>query len=88
MQYVLLKEERRDKNYNPVVRQRYHFIYNDLPYSIDVYDNLLGQDKTYILRFANLTKVDARSLVPNFLVAGEDVRLDSRYTLQSIAKIK
>jgi hypothetical protein len=70
MQYVLLKEERIDKNYKPVVRQRYHFIHNDLPYSIDVYDNLFGRDKTYILRFANLTKVDGRSLIPNFLVAG------------------
>jgi predicted cupin superfamily sugar epimerase len=88
MQYVLLKEERRDKDYKAVVRQRYHFIHNGLPYSIDVYDNIHGQEKTYILRFANLNGQEARSLIPSFLVATEDVRLDARYTLHSIARIQ
>lgn len=88
MQYVLLKEQRSDKNYRAIVRQRYHFIYNDLPYSIDVYDNILGNDKTYILRFANLTGQEGRSFIPTFLIAKEDVRLDVRYTLHNIAKIQ
>lgn len=68
-----------------MVRQRYHFIHHDLPYSIDIYDNLLGEEKTYILRFANPNSQDPASLVPDFLFAIQDVRRDSRYSLREIA---
>lgn len=53
LQYVMLREEKVDNKYKVINRQRYSFVYNNLPYAIDVYDNLYGQPKTYILRFAN-----------------------------------
>lgn len=87
LQYVMLREEKADKNYRVINRQRYSFVHNDLPYAIDVYDNIYGKPKTFILRFANKKEVDPRSLIPDFITAHEDVRQDPRYTLRNIAKI-
>ncbi len=83
----MLREEKADKNFHVINRQRYHFVYNEHPYNIDVYNNLYGREKTYILRFANPRKQDSKALFPDFLVAIEDVRLDQRYSLKNIAKI-
>jgi hypothetical protein len=83
----MLREEKADKDSHVVNRQRYSFVYNDLPYSIDVYDNIYGRSKTYILRFANKKELDPTTLIPDFLTAHEDVRKDHRYTLSSIAKL-
>lgn len=87
LQYVMLREEKADKGYRVINRQRYSFVYNDLPYTIDVYENIYGRPKTYILRFANKREVDGRTLIPDFLTAHEDVRQDPRYSLRNIAKI-
>jgi hypothetical protein len=57
LQYVSLREERADSKFKVVNRQRFTFVYNDLPYTVDVYDNIYGRPKTYILRFANLQGV-------------------------------
>ena len=70
-----------------VDRQRYNFVYNDHPYTIDVYDNIYGRPKTFILRFANNKQLDPRTLIPDFLNATEDVRKDPRFTLSAIAKL-
>ena len=53
----MLKEEKADPNYRAVNRERYTFVYHHLPYTIDVYDDLYGKPKTYILRFANMEGV-------------------------------
>jgi len=87
LQYVMLREEKADKGYKVVNRQRYHFVYNDHPYTIDVYENIYGRPKTFILRFANNKQLDPRTLIPGFLTAHEDVRKDARFTLNSIAKL-
>jgi hypothetical protein len=87
LQYVMLREEKADKNSHVVNRQRYSFVYNDIPYSIDVYDNIYGKPKTYILRFANNQELDPRTLIPEFFNALEDVRRDSRYTLSAISRL-
>lgn len=39
----MLREEKADKTYKTVIRERYHFVYHDLPYSIDIYNNIYGQ---------------------------------------------
>lgn len=52
----MLREEKIDKSYKVINRQRYSFVYKNIPYSIDFYENIYGQPKTYILRFANNIK--------------------------------
>lgn len=54
----MLRESKVDKTLKTVNRQRYNFVHNNLPYSIDVYDNIYGEPKTYILRYANNNNVN------------------------------
>lgn len=84
----MLREEKADKNFKVINRQRYNFVHNDLHYAIDIYDNILGREKTYILRFANPKQLDPKSLVPDFIKAIEEVRLNRQYSLKSIAKLE
>lgn len=88
LQYVMLREERADPKFKVINRIRYHFVYKDLPFSVDVYNNLYGQDKTFILRFANIESADPLSLVPEFIKVQKDVRADPQFSLRSIAKIE
>jgi hypothetical protein len=53
----MLREEKADQKYRVINRQRYAFVYNEHPYSIDVYENIYGKAKTFILRFANPKEV-------------------------------
>jgi hypothetical protein len=87
LQYVMLREEKADKGFRVINRHRYTFVFNEHPYAIDIYDNIYGKEKTYILRFANPKQVEARSLVPNFITVLEEVRQNPQYTLKAIAKI-
>jgi hypothetical protein len=86
LQYVMLREEQADPNFKVVNRQRHHFVYKDLPFSVDVYQNIYGQENTYIIRFANPENVDPLSLVPDFIKVERDVRSDPKFRLTSIAK--
>ena len=83
----MLREERADNNYKVVNRQRSVFVEKDLPYSIDIYNNLYGQDKLYILRFNNAEGKDPASLIPEWIKVQKDVRADKQYSLRRIAKI-
>lgn len=83
----MLREEKADKNYKVINRQRYSFVHNDLHYAVDIYDNIFGRDKTYILRFANPKQLDPRSLLPDFIKPIEEVRLNHQFSLKSIAKL-
>jgi hypothetical protein len=56
----MLREERADQKYKVINRKRLNFVYHDLPYTIDIYDDLYGQEKTFILRFANLQDIDGK----------------------------
>ncbi len=87
LQYVMLREEKADKSYKVINRQRYNFVYNDHPYAIDIYDNIYGRPKTYIIRFANPKSEDPKTLIPDFLTATEDVRLNQNYSLKAIARL-
>jgi hypothetical protein len=66
LQYVMLREQQADSKYVPVNRQRINFVYSNLSYAIDVYDNVLGQEKVYLLRFAT-NKGETKDLVPPFI---------------------
>jgi hypothetical protein len=46
----------------------------------------MGQDKVYILRFANNEGKDPQSLIPDFIKVVKDVRSDSQYSLKRIAR--
>jgi hypothetical protein len=83
----MLREEKLDKNYKIINRQRYNFIHNNLPYSIDVYDNIYGQPKTYILRFANNSNQPKDTLIPEFIEKVEDVTKNAKFSLKNIARI-
>jgi hypothetical protein len=83
----MLREERSDPQYKVVNRLRHVFVDKDLPYSIDVYSNIMGKDKVYILRFSNNEGKDPLSLIPHFLKLEKDVRSDPQYSLRSIAKL-
>lgn len=82
----MLREEAADPQYEVINRQRYVFVNGDLPYSIDVYNNIMGQDKVHILRFANNEGKDPQSLIPDFIKVVKDVRSDSQYSLKRIAR--
>jgi hypothetical protein len=83
----MLREEKADKTFKVVNRQRYNFVYNGHPYAVDIYDNIYGRPKTYIIRFANLKNLDPRELIPDFVTVIEDVRLNPNYSLKAIAKL-
>lgn len=52
LQYVTLKESKSDPNFNVITRERINFVWKNLAYAIDVYSNILGQDRVYLLRFS------------------------------------
>ena len=82
----MLREEKADTKYKVVNRQRHHFVFKDLPYSVDVYDNIYGREKTYIIRFANIESVEPKLMVPEFIKVEKDVRSDPQFSLRNIAK--
>ena len=86
LQYVMLREEQADPQFKVINRQRYVFVHGDHPYSIDIYNNILGQEKVYVLRFANNEGKDPLSLVPDYIKVVKDVRQDSQYSLKRIAR--
>lgn len=43
LQYVMLREESADKQFKVINRKRLNFVYNDLPYTIDIYEQLYGK---------------------------------------------
>lgn len=64
MQYVMLRESHMDHNYKPLTRVRQHFVHKEHSYSIDIYDNIYGQEKTYILRFDNPENIAIEHILP------------------------
>lgn len=86
LQYVMLREQHVDPKYAVVNRTRYHFVYKDEPYNIDVYKNLYGKESTLILRVANPDRKDPLHLIPEFIQVDKLVTEDKQYSLRSIAK--
>jgi hypothetical protein len=82
----MLREEKADKNLAVVNRQRYQFVFNDLPYNIDVYRNLYGEPLTHILRVANADNLEPSALIPEFIKVQKHVKSDPKYSLKAIAK--
>lgn len=82
----MLREQHLDPNYAVVNRTRYHFVYKDGPYNIDVYKNLYGKESTFILRVANPDCKDPLTLVPEFIQVDKIVTEDKQYSLKNIAK--
>lgn len=42
LQYVTLKEQSLDPNYNVISRKRLQFVYNNISYAIDIYEKIHG----------------------------------------------
>lgn len=51
LQYVTLKEQNLDPNFNVVKRRRILFAFNDVPFAIDIYDEVNGEKNVHLLRF-------------------------------------
>lgn len=62
-------------------------MWQNLAYAIDVYSNILGEQKVYLLRFST-KKGEAKNLVPPFLEFVKDVQGEKAYKLREIAKKK
>ena len=86
LQYVMLRESHIDPNYKPSSRVRQHFVHKEHSYSIDIYDDIYGQEKTYILRFDNPENIPMEQIMPEWVKVVKDVKLDPKYSLRNIAK--
>ena len=53
---MTLKEQSLDPKFNVIERKRLHFVYNNISYSIDVYDEINGEKDVYLLRFNSQIK--------------------------------
>ena len=86
LQYVMLRESHTDPAYKVVNRIRQHFVHKEHSYNIDVYDDIYGQDKTYILRFDNPDNHSLEQILPDWIKIVKDVKMDPKYSLKNIAK--
>ncbi len=88
LQYVMVREQLADPSYESVSRQRINFVYKNKAFNIDIYDNIEGLEKAYILRFNNNEKVDGKTVIPPFIEFIRDVRMEKGFQLVNIAKKK
>lgn len=84
----MVREQLADPNYEAITRQRINFVFKSKAYNIDIYDNIEGLEKAYILRFNNNDKVDGKTLIPSFIEFIRDVRMESGFQLVNISKKK
>lgn len=56
LQYVTLKEQSLDPNFNVVTRKRANFVYNNISFAIDIYDEIAGEKNVHLLRFNSMTE--------------------------------
>lgn len=83
LQYVTLKEQNLDPNFNVVQRRRILFAYNDVPFAIDIYDEVKGEKNVHLLRF-NAESKD--NVIPDFIEVIKNVKKDKTYNLREIAR--
>lgn len=83
LQFVTLKETLLDPNFIVVKRRRVLFAYNDIPFAIDIYDEVKGEKNVHLLRFNAESKDNA---IPNFIEVVKNVKKDKTYNLREIAR--
>ena len=66
LQYVTLKEQSLDPNFNVISRKRANFVYNNISFAIDIYDEINGEKNVNLLRF-NSQVEKPEALIPPFL---------------------
>jgi thymidylate kinase len=87
LQYVTLKEQSLDQNYNVVQRRRANFVYNNISFAIDIYPEINGEKNVHLLRF-NSQVEKPESLIPEFLECVKNVKKDKSFGLREISKKK
>jgi hypothetical protein len=87
LQYVTLKEQSLDSNYNVIQRKRANFVYNNISFAIDIYENINGEKNVYLLRF-NSQVEKPETLIPEFIEWVKDVKKDKAFSLKEISKKK
>lgn len=85
LQYVMLKEQSLDSKFNSVKRERINFVHNNHSFAIDVYNDVNGVDKIYLLRFTSKGQ-NPKEHIPEFIEFLEDVKQNKKYSLKEIAR--
>lgn len=85
LQYVTLKEQSLDPNFNVIQRKRAHFAYNNISFVIDIYDEINGEKNVHLLRFNSQTD-KPETLIPDFIEFVKDVKKDKTYSLREISR--
>lgn len=87
LQYVTLKEQSLDHNYNVIQRKRANFVYNNISFAIDIYENANGEKNVHLLRF-NSQVEKPETLIPEFIEWVKNVKKDKAFSLKEISKKK
>lgn len=82
---MTLKEQSLDANFNVISRRRAHFVYNNISFSIDIYDEINGEKNVHLLRFNSQTE-KPEELIPNFIEFVKNVKKDKTFSLREIAR--
>jgi hypothetical protein len=85
LQYVTLKEQSLDHNFEVIKRRRAHFVYNNISFSIDIYDEINGEKNVHLLRFNSQTE-QPEALIPEFVELIRNVKKDKVFSLREIAR--
>ncbi len=86
LQYVLLKEDLKDPDFETNVRKRIDFTWDNKSYEIDIYNNILGEETVYILRYS--PQKGKENLLPDFIKVIKDIKKDNKYSLREICRVK
>lgn len=85
LQYVTLKEQSLDHNFNVIQRRRAQFVYNNISFAIDIYDEINGEKNVHLLRFNSQTE-QPEALIPEFIEFVKNVKKDKNYSLREISR--
>lgn len=85
LQYVTLKEQSLDNKFNVIQRKRAQFVYNNISFAIDIFDEVNGEKNVHLLRF-NSQNDQPQNLIPEFLELVKNVKKDKNYSLREISR--
>lgn len=74
-----------DSDFNVISRKRAHFVYNNISYVIDIYNEIKGEKNVHLLRFNSQTE-KPEELIPEFIEFVKNVKKDKTFSLREIAR--
>ncbi len=70
-----------------ITRKRANFVYNNISFAIDIYDEIDGEKNVHLLRFNSMTE-NPEQLIPEFIESIRNVKKDKTYSLREISRKK